>query len=631
MRNNDLIIKEKNEDKKKRKKATPKKTFTLSDEQKLFIAKALLGFCILVNACIGSGKTTAIQRLCDAFDEGVKILYLTYNKLLKVDARSKIKRKGVTVTNYHGFASYILCRNGIYSSMSDLIQTFINSKPGIPHYDVLIIDEYQDIELEHAKMLMMIKEANPNIQIIAVGDMAQKIYDKTTLDVEDFIKDYLGDHIELEFTNCFRLSPGLASKLGRIWNKDIAGVNPDCKVNYMSKKDVVDFLAEQKPGDILCIGASTGTMAETLNVLEQKYPEKYNKKSVYAKIQDSDSLGATKPSKRTAIFTTYDGCKGLERKIVIVFDFTESYWSIRLGKPMQSYEILRNIFCVAASRGKELVIFVKTEDAMLSERTLSTPRGRNMHFDDMNISGMFSFKYKEDIERCFKLIGTNKIVRDDMSPIDIENKDGLIDLSPCIAIYQNASFFHNYVIDKTIEFHMNIDRDKSFLYTDDVKNSDLEKKILFMTSLQTGQNRYRNQVEVPFVSTPERKALHDRLLTVFDGTEDVQVPCIIDFAGKESGDRLFSAVGMVDVIKDNTVFVPRFVADLSHEHFLQCATYVVATGFEKGILWNVRDNSMYEVTVPDKKGFLDMVVCTITKNAINTYYSPEESYVEPEL
>ena len=38
----------------------------LSDEQQQFIEEALQGKNILVDACIGSGKTTAIQNLCNA-------------------------------------------------------------------------------------------------------------------------------------------------------------------------------------------------------------------------------------------------------------------------------------------------------------------------------------------------------------------------------------------------------------------------------------------------------------------------------------------------------------------------------------------------------------------------------------
>ena len=45
--------------------STEKNHISLSEEQQLFISKALEGHNILVDACIGSGKTTAIQMLCN--------------------------------------------------------------------------------------------------------------------------------------------------------------------------------------------------------------------------------------------------------------------------------------------------------------------------------------------------------------------------------------------------------------------------------------------------------------------------------------------------------------------------------------------------------------------------------------
>lgn len=600
----------------------------LSGEQSKFVEIAQNGKNILVDACIGSGKTTAIQALCKELPREKKILYLTYNKLLKIDAKSKIHEKNVTVTNYHGFAYMSLIQMGIKAGVSDLIQRFVKATPNIAPYDVLIIDEYQDIELELAELLKIVKEANPQMQIIAVGDMQQKIYDKTTLNVSKFINEFLGDHVLLEFTQCFRLSAELAERLGRIWNKKIIGVNSECHVERMSRDQVVDFLSKQEPEDVLCLGSRNGDLSKTLNKLEEEYPEIYNKNTVYASISDTDSAGATEPKKDSAIFTTYDSSKGLERKIVVIFDYTESYWNVRMGKPLQSYEILRNIFCVAASRGKNQVVFVESDEAVLSDKTISTPADKNMKFDNMEISDMFEFKFKEDVEQCFSLLKTKKIDTNDNDVIQIKNNDGLIDLSPCIGIFQEATYFNGYSIDESIDFHIAIDKDKRFLYTDEVKTSSLEEKILFVTSLETKQNRYRNQVTVPFISDSEEKAICERLSTRLSRDEEVQSACALYFSDKKNGELLFTAFGMADAIKDDIIYELKFVSELTHEHFLQCASYVVAMEKEKGILWNTRDNTAYEISIPNKTKFLNAVSNAITKGAIKKYNKPSEKNIQ---
>lgn len=395
----------------------------LSQEQELFIQKVQEGHNVLVDACIGSGKTTAIQHLCNVLPVNLSILYLTYNRLLKLDAKSKIKNKNVTVTNYHGFAFTALRKFGISAGIPDLIQYFNKERPPIEHYDILLIDEYQDIEQELAELLEIIKLSNPSMQIVAVGDMEQKIYDKTTLAVQEFIDKFLGDYIKLQFTKCFRLQPELASRLGRIWGKTIVGVNRNNIVEEMTAEQAVSFLAEQSPKDILCLGSRTGQMSAALNNLEAEFPDKFNKKTVFASIADKEAASSTAPQKTSAIFTTYDSSKGLERKICVVFDFTESYWQARIQKPMQSYEILRNIFCVAASRGKERIIFVKSDEPMLSDETLSANTKMNAKFENVVISGMFDFKYRENIEKCYSLLNIKPLESDDFSIIDIKNSD----------------------------------------------------------------------------------------------------------------------------------------------------------------------------------------------------------------
>lgn len=597
----------------------------LSLEQQLFIKKAKEGNNILVNACIGSGKTTAIQRLCDELPPEKNILYLTYNKLLKIDAKAKIKNKNATVSNYHGFAFSLLKRNGVSAGVSDLIQTFIKLKPIVSHYDVLIIDEYQDIEQEISELLMYIKSTNLLMQIVIVGDMEQKIYDKTTLSVPEFIEHFLGEHINLEFTQCFRLPADFAAKLGRIWNKNIIGVNDNCIVDEMSINEVAKFLSTQNPRDILCLGARTGDLTTTLNILEQEYPDKFNKKTVFASISDRDSTGGIQPKSTSAIFTTFDSSKGLERKICVVFDFVESYWQVRISKPKQSYEILRNIFCVAASRGKERIIFVNKGESILSERTLSTWTDESIIFKNVDISGIFDFKYKEDVEECYSFLNKKLItVPEEISEIILTSQDDLIDLSPCIGIYQEAVYFKNYDINKSIQLWLDLNEDKKYIQNIKDKYLSLDKKILLLTSLETTQNRYRNQVETPFVSNVERQQIMERLGLLFTVDETVQVPCVIDFSDIEKEKCLFSAQGFADVVKDGVVYELKFTSELTHEHFLQCACYVAALELEKGILWNTRTNVKYEIQIPDKAKFLDAVSRTITKGFLKSYYKPKE-------
>ncbi|MDY4187462.1 MAG: AAA family ATPase [Candidatus Borkfalkiaceae bacterium] len=595
--------------------------FELSEEQKQFIQQAKEGKNILVDACIGSGKTTAIQFLCNELSADLKILYLTYNKLLKIDAQSKIRNKNIYVTNYHGFAFSALKKSKISAGISDLIQVFNKEKPLLYPYDVLIIDEYQDIEQELAEMLEYIKSANPNMQIIAVGDMAQKIYDKTTLCVPAFIKNFLGEHINLEFTQCFRLSSNIADALGRIWNKKIIGINSNCIVEKMNISSVVEFLSKQNTSDILCLGSRTGALSETLNILETRYPEKFNKESTYASISDEDRN--ITPTSTTAIFTTFDSSKGLERKICVVFDFTEIYWETRINQPQQSYEILRNIFCVAASRGKEHIIFVEKE-TILSEQTLSTKIDINKNFRNVFISNMFDFKYKEDIEKCFSFLQTKKIDLQNTSEIVIKNHDCLIDLAPCIGIYQEAMFFNEYDIDKEIEHFFFIKPDQKHLYTKKVKRSSLDKKILFLTSLNTNQERYRKQVITPFVAKSEQEQIENRLLSILKKDEQVQVPCTIDFSDKTGGNNLFSASGLADVVKNDIVYELKFTSELKHEHFLQCACYMIALNLNAGRLWNTRKNELFEIKISDRKNFMDSVTNAITKNKIKNYFLPKE-------
>ena len=235
---------------------------------------------------------------------------------------------------------------------------------------------------------------------------------------------------------------------------------------------------------------------------------------------------------------------------------------------------------------------------------------------------MFDFKYQEDIENCYALLECVKIPVEDTSVIAIKPTDDLIDLSPCIGTYQEATFFSRdqYDIDKEIQLYY-ITHKKGKKVDDAIKLR-LDEKILYLTALETKQERYQKQVTIPFVSESERTEIINRLSKVFVPDEEVQVPCEIPFYEENSEQKCFTAIGLCDVLKDKTVYELKFVSELSHVHFLQCACYMVALKMEKGILWNTRDNNRYEVRIADRAAFLDAVAKATTKRQLKKYYHP---------
>lgn len=595
-------------------------SITLSDEQERFVQAACSGKNILVDACIGSGKTTAIQELCNRLP-GKRILYLTYNKILKLDAKAKITNRNVLVSNYHGYAFMLLKKINKSCGIEELIKTCNREKPPVEKFDMLIMDEYQDIDQEISEFLTLIKDSNPGMQIIAVGDMDQKIYDRTLLDVRQFMTEFLGTHDNMYFTKCFRISPELAATLGRIWEKPIDGVNPDCEVEEMTEDESILFLSQHDASEVLCLGAKNGSMSSTLNKLETEFPEKYNKQTVYATIADMDNTWrAIEPGPNVGIFTTYDSCKGLERPICVVFDFTESYWSTRTRCFNVRYEIMKNIFCVAASRGKRHIIFVKPDEAMLSEETLSTPTESRPDFPNVDMSSMFDYKKREDVEAAYECVRAKKIDVPDTSTIEVKYKDGMIDLSPCVGIYNEASFFSAYDVDHALKYKLAHKKDQSLPYGDFLENATLEEKILFYVALETNQKRYYTQAESVYVDENSSEQMHRRLLERLTPDEEVQTECRIEFADRD-GQKAFTANGMCDVQRPDCIYELKFVQELQHTHFLQLASYLVANKLEKGYLWNIYNNAIYEVSVPDTRKFLN-AVCNCVTGGVLPKYTP---------
>lgn len=624
----------------------------LSDEQRHSIDLVKEGKNILVDACIGSGKTTTIQVMCnelaDFYHGGVHIVYLTYNTLLKIDAKEKIIAVNTVATNYDGFAYKALIDQKLPTDYEKNVRLFNEYNPPTLPIDILILDEYQDIKEDIAIMLNTLKQRNPKMQIVAVGDIDQKINNVSRLEISSFIQEFLGDYEKLNFTYCFRLNEEHAKHLGDIWGKKIIGVNKTSRTEIVhNEEDIVRFLADKEPKDILVLG-SRSKFVRVLNLLEYKYPEKFNKNTVYASIKDEDGIRRTKDQSNSAIFTTFDSSKGLERRYCVILDFTQEYWIQRRDKPNSDYKILRNLFLVGASRGKDVNMFLddpfnaqhlisnvayhdeKMEKRFQDSIDLLTIPFNHAYFHDkvFTVSDMYDFMYAEDVAKCSSFLKTKKIRKKNQLEIEVETQDGNIDLSSSIGIYVESAYFENYDLEKSANMIL-LQTHKQALHpyyryarTDAKgekkynpisfydKDATIQEQILMMTATATGQDRYCWQVEAPFVKDEEKSLIKKRLKEKFTGKEEVQTSLEIDFL---AGNKEYEIHGRCDVVKNNTIFELKFTEGLKETDYLQLAFYLCAMPGYKGVLWNVRTNEAVSVEVTDKEGFLKQTVKTISR------------------
>lgn len=610
----------------------------LSDEQQAVLDTVAAGHNVIVDATCGSGKTATIQRLCAVRSAaGANILYLTYSRLLKADAQSRVG--GAKVQNYHGLVYPYLLEAGIEAGLGESVAVFNENfeviAPGVPGYDMIVIDEYQDINTDYAQLLRNLVSRNPAMQIVMVGDLEQKVSANTTLDAGAFARELAGaEAVMCSFTRSFRIGPAMAHVLGKAWNKPIVGVNKEQRVLYLDHEEAIELICGTEPGELLCLGKRNGAMMHALNEAERKAPERYNKQTVFASIRDGDA--DSRPHEGAAVFTTYDSSKGMERPVCVVFDYGEATWDMRNNFPGCDSEVLRNVFLVAASRGKGLVVFVR------SGKMRGTPvpdPGTGVGFIPVNRfldlphhtapvyerpfapSSSFDFVYGENLAACMALISRERLDDGTETLIEIERTDGLIDLSPAIGIYQEALFFESFDASEKLAMMASVDASFHAAALCEDLSGDPWRDALVLAAVDTSQLRYHDQVTAT-VDDDDAALLTRRLGEHLSPDAPTQVR--LSLSGTATGidghgaASPISFAGFADAICGHELFELKFTSALQHSMFVQTAMYLVMARrhgleMERAVLFNTRNGERWAIDVPDEQAFLDAAVTCVTK------------------
>ena len=354
----------------------------ISTEQNNIIEQLALNNNVVVDSVAGSGKTTSNLHIASFFNN-LSILLLTYNSKLKIETRRKVKNHNITNIEIHSYHSFCVKYYNKKCFTDTIIKKILKNKtkPLIPfNYDLIVLDEGQDITCLYYELICKIYKDNKNnnTQLCIFGDINQAIFDFNNADKRyieyaselfNFNQNY--NWIKCKLSISFRITHEMALFINRcllnhkrITSNKVTNNKPRYIIcdSFGSKtaskplKEVRFYLNKgYKPSDIFVLAPSIKSQSSAARQLENRIKLTMPDVLVYVPSKEDETLNE-ELLKDKIVFSTFHQTKGLERKVVIIFGFDQSYF--RYYKKDVNPNICPNELYVATTRGIEhLTVF----------------------------------------------------------------------------------------------------------------------------------------------------------------------------------------------------------------------------------------------------------------------------------
>jgi hypothetical protein len=344
-----------------------------SEEQKQII-KAIKENNVIVDSVAGSGKTTTNIFIAKEYPEKFALL-LTFNRKLSDETKERLKKENITnmeVFTYHGFC----CKNYTETHDDRGICESLNIKcKNELKYEIIIIDEAQDINELYYKMICKILSDNSkDYNLCILGDKNQSIYefngaDNRYLTLGDKIFNLNNKNwIKLKLSTSYRMTKQMAKFMNKcVLNEERIistkeGSKPDYYILNLYKLNEIlrDLLyaKKYKPEDIFILAPSVKgkkTYKNTPLTIIENYLVGLGI-PIYIPSSDDEKISED-VTKNKLVFSSFHQSKGLERKVVICYGLDSSYYEF-YGKEI-SQEKCPNIIYVALTRAKEKLIVLQ--------------------------------------------------------------------------------------------------------------------------------------------------------------------------------------------------------------------------------------------------------------------------------
>jgi hypothetical protein len=352
-----------------------------SPEQAKIIDTVLAGSNVIANAVAGSGKTSTVLML--ARETPKRILSITYNSVLAEEVRRKAHDiENLEIHTYHSFAlKYYMPHGHTDADLQNMIQVNTPPKQGVPHFDIIVIDESQDMtQLYYHTVDKYISESDGKQTLLILGDKEQGIYQFKGADTRYLT---LADKIRFSrhaysFVHCeLKTSYRLTAQIAWFINRCMLGVDRiqaakegpkveyvSCDIYKQSYKYVLRAIIQElrrgiiSPGDIFVLAPSiTGNMSPIKKIENELVLEGYK---CFVPNTDDEKIDDSY-TRNKIVFSSFHQSKGRERPFVIVMGFDASYFKYYCRDG--SDEVCPSALYVAASRASYRLMLIKNSKA----------------------------------------------------------------------------------------------------------------------------------------------------------------------------------------------------------------------------------------------------------------------------
>jgi len=435
----------------------------ISAEQQQIIDAIANNCNVIVEAVAGSGKTTSVLHLTKAFPD-FKILLLTYNSSLKLETRERVKNlgfKNIEVHSYHSFCvKYYDERAYTDKKMKEILQD--NKSPNKKFfYNIIICDEAQDItDCLFELVIKIIKDMHisssisttSNIKkplICVLGDRKQSIYSFRNADsryitlANEVFKVNNNEWKTVKLSTSYRLSTPIAKFVNSMFPNNEISIKtplkegePDPKPKYYIcdtfnpsyiQNEIINLMDKgYKPEDFFILAASIKSDKSPCKKLENYLKMLKNREiPIYVPCNDDEKLDKD-VLKGKLVICSFHQSKGLERPIVIIYGFDESYFYFYKQKQKQKQNQNQNqnnvamnlLDCpneiyVATTRAKKHLILIQHYKHKMF-KFLHSGLDRNYRTSLQKICDIMEvniYKPKEFQERETRLYTVNDFIR----------------------------------------------------------------------------------------------------------------------------------------------------------------------------------------------------------------------------